>query len=546
MALSPESPGISRRNTHKKKLDRSGSFESLESDSSISNKFQSNWQEWRGRIPILKRVQGMFLRAPPRVRVAFVFFWFCWKIVLALFFLVLFLARSENPATSLGALATNHRNPTRILYIITTLAEYNTGARNTKKHQDRLNEVMLPILVDNVESMVGAPFHYQVDIFLIAGYELKPEREKLIQDRLPDGVGFQVWDDAAPVGYDSRYSPDKMVPNTRALARQHRYVIKDNFFDYDFFVSFEDDMRITGHHVKHFLAMSAEIDKLREMAPTALDDTPVSLHNKFFGQMTQQQLARVIPGFIRVEVLLDESATGTQKEVLPIAQDYDFGEHGIHHVDPQICCHVNMNPNIETPKTPNAKDIIIWETNIKAFSLRKLPAGSSMLDWIVLMLGPGKNLDPAERIEGFWSGSEGAFGDELRPSGAQPHLLAQQGGWMATREQIARMNSGLCYGSFLPPFDEPFFSDDGQRSMNVEYWSGSFQLFTGGIRGHCNMQRIISMHPDHFSKHLIYHVANNKQRQFSNQKNRLVRADHFLAQLNTVQKMASKAMDASK
>ena len=53
------------------------------------------------------------------------------------------------------------------------------------------------------------------------------------------------------------------------------------------------------------------------------------------------------------------------------------------------------------------------------------------------------------------------------------------------------------------------------------------------------MQRIISMHPDHFSKHLVYHVANNKQKQLA--QNRMLRADHLFGQLNTVQKMAIRA-----
>ena len=66
-------------------------------------------------------------------------------------------------------------------------------------------------------------------------------------------------------------------------------------------------------------------------------------------------------------------------------------------------------------------------------------------------------------------------------------------------------------------------------------WSGSYQFFTG-VKSGCNMQRILSLHPDHFSKHLIYHVANNKQKQLS--KERMVRADHLFGQLNSVKKMA--------
>lgn len=48
--------------------------------------------------------------------------------------------------------------------------------------------------------------------------------------------------------------------------------------------------------------------------------------------------------------------------------------------------------------------------------------------------------------------------------------------------------------------------------------------------------RVVSMNPDHFSKHFIYHVANNKQKQLA--RNRMVRADHLWGQLNCVQKAA--------
>lgn len=53
------------------------------------------------------------------------------------------------------------------------------------------------------------------------------------------------------------------------------------------------------------------------------------------------------------------------------------------------------------------------------------------------------------------------------------------------------------------------------------------------------MQRVISMHPDHFSKHLVYHAANNKQKQLP--KERIVRANHMFGQLNTAWKNAKRA-----
>jgi hypothetical protein len=50
------------------------------------------------------------------------------------------------------------------------------------------------------------------------------------------------------------------------------------------------------------------------------------------------------------------------------------------------------------------------------------------------------------------------------------------------------------------------------------------------------MMRIVSMKPEHFSNHFVYHVANNKQKQLSRQ--RMVRVDHLWAQLNSVRKAA--------
>jgi hypothetical protein len=534
----------------------------------LSRRLKNEFLKWQRKIPMLKRVAELFLRIPPKVRTGFIFFWCCWKLVAVLVVVVLFSSGTgtENSSTGSGSGIRAFSKPlpatttrTRVLYIITTLAEYNSGTRATVRGQDRLGEVLIPILVDSVENMIAPPFDYHVDVFIILGYPLKPEREQFIRDSLPLGVGLQVWDDSSPLGYDKKNGKKKLIPNTRTLARQHRYVIKDKFFDYDLFLAFEDDMRLTGHHVQHFLDMSDELDRLRKMAPKTLPDAPENMDDvqkmKFYGQMTQQQMARLIPGMIRVEVLLNETLDGAQQSLAPVPLDYEFeaaataiinaadGENKMEerHVDPSICCHVNMKPNLATPIHPKASDLVIWETNVKAFTLRQMPPESNMLDWAVVMLGPGKNLDKRDLLGGYWSGREGAFGSEERPSGGSPEMLAQQGGWMATRDQIARLNSGLCMGTFLPPFDNPIYNLDGQESMNVEFWSGGYQFFTG-VRGGCNMQRLISMHPDHFSKHLIYHVANNKQRQLARQ--RMLRADHLFGQLNTVRKQAIKAKTA--
>ena len=55
------------------------------------------------------------------------------------------------------------------------------------------------------------------------------------------------------------------------------------------------------------------------------------------------------------------------------------------------------------------------------------------------------------------------------------------------------------------------------------------------------MQRVVNLDPDHFSKHFLYHTANNKQKTVQNY--RLLKANNFLGQINSVVKAAKKEMD---
>jgi hypothetical protein len=69
--------------------------------------------------------------------------------------------------------------------------------------------------------------------------------------------------------------------------------------------------------------------------------------------------------------------------------------------------------------------------------------------------------------------------------------------------------------------------------------SGGYQYFTG-VRGGCNMQRVLSFKD--LSKHLLYHMSNNKQKQLLS--DRMLRADHLFAQMNSVLKKAQAAMNS--
>lgn len=107
---------------------------------------------------------------------------------------------------------------------------------------------------------------------------------------------------------------------------------------------------------------------------------------------------------------------------------------------------------------------------------------------------------------------------------------------------VHRFDSRLCWHSCrLLDNSHVRFSLVFCHGLQVEFWSGGTSLFQS-FRA-CNLQRIVSLDPDGFSKHLIYHSANNKQRQLAQQKKseRFVKVDTLLGQLNTVKKNAQEA-----
>jgi hypothetical protein len=84
-------------------------------------------------------------------------------------------------------------------------------------------------------------------------------------------------------------------------------------------------------------------------------------------------------------------------------------------------------------------------------------------------------------------------------------------------------------------------NQDGLDPRNVEFWSGGLNLFTA--RHACNMQRLVMLDdPDGFAKQLIYHSANNKQRQLTWRKKTFVKINDFYGQLLTVTKDAAEKM----
>ncbi len=418
--------------------------------------------------------------------------------------------------------------PLKILYIVTTMSEYDNGHRDTIRGFDRLQETFIPVLVEGIESMLRAGF--KVDLVVISHYNMT--RGYLIRDALPLGVGLEIWDEATPLGYkleDSTHNSIQAI--TRALARQHRYVIKDKLQNYDHFVAFEDDMLITGAAIRNYMEVADELSRLRELA-TEESPAQSSFGSIFYGNLTKTQLQRMIPGFIRVEVLVDEDKYGAQEKLDPVPIT-DRPQ-----VDPNSCCQLRNPLTVDRnhPANPLSDKLILWEANIKALGVRKMP-DPSFLDWVVLQRGPRIH-DLNLWIDDYWSGRDGYFKkeenkeDRERPDVRKFRFVNNQGGWMATQKQIWEWHNNICPGGFLPPFEDPEYNLDGLDKRNVEYWSGGLSIFT---KEHgCNLQRIIPLEQERFARSLLYHTANNKQKQFKKRREVLIKVNDFLGQLHTV------------
>jgi hypothetical protein len=434
------------------------------------------------------------------------------------------------------------------------MSEFDTGLRSTRKGNDRFAHTILPVAQESVLSMLQGGYH--VDLYFITHYSMSSERRVQLSKAMPDGVGIQVWDDATPLGYDEFLDRKQVVPVMRALARQHRFVIKDKFSHYDMFVNFEDDMVIHGAHLKHFVNVTQTLFQLRRQAVDALPVTEVPTVDdaleRFHGDMTKIQLERCIPGFMRVEVALP----GFQKHrrnLNPIPIDHQWRDASESHIDPSVCCKLNASlgwlPH-QTPTGAMPSQLHYWETSIEGLQVRQLPNQ----EWVLLHGGNKDDLylDPSYPVGGYWvgrahslnstdndataSGGRYLSGLDARPDPTKGRFISNQGGWMGTRRQIRDWDARHCRGGFLPPYDAPHYVRDGLESRTVEFWSGGISL--AGVMS-CNLQRVVPLDPDRFSAHLLYHVSNNKQKErnlryrFSSHT-----VDEFWAQLNAVRKSA--------
>ena len=450
--------------------------------------------------------------------------------------------------------------PFRVLFVITSLVEYDKGTRGTEHGYDRLQNIMLPPLVDGVKSMTDRG--WEVDVYLVLGFkELLPERRKLIQDALPDGVGLEVWDDAIPLHYAKTYNKRpqpgmSLSVADHALSRQHRYVLRDKLQYYDFFCAFEDDIKITADHVVNFLELSNDIYNLHRTALFSVDKqahvaeespprpnrhqpndkSPVG-NDIVDDPLSAEFVKRLFPGLLRVEVLDRKEGHPLRKgqlerhqfksEVPPSPNAYSNGQSLLK----PVCCDEAEPPRGRMTANPSIEEVVLWETNIQASGVRNIPG----IGWVHAM-----PVEDRADVGSYWSGYPSVFGEKnvKRPRRVDA-TLGQQAGFMATRKQVEYFHTTACPGGFLPPYDDHAqWKGDSLQRHSVEFWSGGFQLF-----GQCLLNRVLPLDPRRFERQLLYHVSNNKQRSAPAKK--FIRVGDFYGQLLRVKEKAEDLVKQS-
>lgn len=425
----------------------------------------------------------------------------------------------------------------RLLYIVTTAREYNNGRRGTQLGSDRFALTLLPTLSESLGSLAQ---DFDVTLLVLSHFEIAESREDQLRHELSSIplVDIEVWNEATPMGYPSEMRNETVVilqPIPRALARQHRYVIKDRLLDFDVFVNFEDDMIVRSSHVHQYLDISEKLDRARADAPKRNRHHNLkSQQEDFWGPLTKTHYSKLIPGWIRVEAGLPGWKPHKENILSQVPLTFDF-EGDVEKLNSTYCCHVSRKTaqtTKHTPEKPSSDNLYFWETSLDALSVRKL---SSDIGWVVMLAGNYLS----NTMGSYWSGQDGYFKEP--PLLHKGRYANNQGGWMATQKQIFDWHLNHCAGGFLPPFDGKRFKQDGLIQHSVEAWSGGGQIV--GQQA-CRLQRIIPLDPRGFEKHLLYHSSNNKQRA-SNVRYRFSSRSiqEFWAQLNTVRSNAEQVMN---
>lgn len=258
-------------------------------------------------------------------------------------------------------------------------------------------------------------------------------------------------------------------------------------------------MRITADHVLNFLELSSDIKQLHSQALSSPDQLarvsdpspPRSNRHKpndgasvgndvVDDAISAEHVKRLFPGLLRVEVLdrkpdhplRRSNSLDTHQfinEVPPSPNAFTSNERRESILRPD-CCVEDDPPRGKMTANPTMEDIVMWETNIQATGVRRLP---DPVGWVAAM-----PVEDRADVGSYWSGYPDVYGE---PNMKRPRridaTIGNQAGFMATRSQIEYFHEEACPGGFLPPYDSSHWKGDSLQRHSVEFWSGGFQLF---------------------------------------------------------------------
>jgi hypothetical protein len=108
-------------------------------------------------------------------------------------------------------------NKTRVLYIVTSLSQFDSGGRATTRGHNRFLHTLLPVVRESTISMTKAG--YQVDVYLITHYHPSPQHWQSLQASLPPETSLELWPEASPMGDSDPVKRGMLVQHTMALSR---------------------------------------------------------------------------------------------------------------------------------------------------------------------------------------------------------------------------------------------------------------------------------------------------------------------------------------
>lgn len=383
----------------------------------------------------------------------------------------------------------------RILHISTSFSEFEIGSRGTVRGKSRLVSKTLPVAAHGVRTMVASSF--DVDVHFVLGYNVSESNSELINGTITRAGAQRVtWTEFVFPFVPNRRKPGEMERLDAALSLEHRYVVLKRMNDgYDFFSCWEDDIVVTGAHVRYFIEKSLLLESVEKsmawrvmMMPgfTRVEVATESSKERLFGMEDGASVAGsaclkpppappvgdACDRLLSIEVLNRQSVPSTCHRHPPGLSQA---------IDPDICCSINDNRSIS--------NIVLWEAALASFQLVQLPTPVAQVVGL---------LPVASAKQSLFKPSHDFPNLSKRHSNS---LFSQQAGWMASAQQLRRLID-RCTGKFLPPFD---FDSTFKKP---EFWSGGFQLFGGRF---CRVQRVVFLGGADFSHHLIYHFSDNKQ-----------------------------------